>query len=277
MARIILIGGDRRSLYLSDFLSRKGYLTYGFAQSPGEPLTLLWDALQQPYVAVILPLPATKDGVHVHTPLWDGALPFASLQGRLRPGAAVLGGQLPNSLSEQLLANGVPYTDYYDEQVIVRNADLTAKGVMRVLGEHTDRPPDTLRFVVTGFGRVAKATVRELQAHGGKVLVAARSTLALRAAAESGADTVPLCTFLEKPADFDVLVNTVPATLFDAAVLSKTPKDALLIDVASAPFGLDFEAAAACGLQAIKAQSLPGKYFPEAAAQILGEKIQSLL
>ena len=148
---------------------------------------------------------------------------------------------------------------------------------MRVLGEHTDRPPDTLRFVVTGFGRVAKATVRELQAHGGKVLVAARSTLALRAAAESGADTVPLCTFLEKPADFDVLVNTVPATLFDAAVLSKTPKDALLIDVASAPFGLDFEAAAACGLQAIKAQSLPGKYFPEAAAQILGEKIQSLL
>ncbi len=277
MARIILVGGDRRNRYLREYLSQKGFSTYGFAQNPGEPLSALWEALQMPYVAVILPLPATKDGVHVHTPLWDGTLPFASFRGKLRPGTKVLGGKLPKPLSEQFLADGIPYMDYYDEQVIVRNAELTALGVLRVLGEHRDLQPDALRFVVTGFGRVAKATVREIQARGGAVRVAARSPLAQSAAAECGAAPVPLSAFQEDPTGFDVLVNTVPAQLFGKAALAKMPADALLIDVASAPFGLDFDAAAALGLHAVKAQSLPGKYFPREAAQILGEKIQRLL
>lgn len=276
MKTILLVGGDRRSLYLRAYFERRGFSTYGFALQKGEPPALGAELLQKPYAAVLLPLPVTRDGQTVCTPLWDGALPLAELCRRLPKGARVLGGQVPKAFSEQLLAGGCTVLDYCTEAVVRENADLTARGVLRVLQENGCAPKGA-RVVVTGFGRVAKATLKALLAAGAAPLVAARRQEALREAEAQGAEAVLLSDFLKAPGRFDALVNTVPARLFSERVLRRCPPDALYLEAASAPYGLDLAAAKRLGRRAVLAASLPGRYFPQAAAEILGAAAESLL
>lgn len=74
-------------------------------------------------------------------------------------------------------------------------------------------------------------------------------------------------------ADYDYIFNTVPAQVVDRGVLEACKKDAAVIDIASAPGGVDFEAAKALGIAAKLCLGLPGKYAPKTAGEILAEEI----
>ena len=132
------------------------------------------------------------------------------------------------------------------------------------------------RCLVTGYGRVAKALTRALTALGAHVTVAARRCSDRAAAQCEGCaavtpDEIPLGD------GYDVYFNTVPALLFPAEVLERLPKGALLIDLASRPGGVDFTAAAACGVRTVWAQSLPGRVAPKTAAAIIRRTVFNLI
>ena len=74
-----------------------------------------------------------------------------------------------------------------------------------------------------------------------------------------------------------VIFNTVPHWLFTEEVLQRISKDTLLIDLASAPGGVDAQAAGALGISVIFALSLPGKYAPETAGEIIAQTVLSAL
>ena len=116
-----------------------------------------------------------------------------------------------------------------------------------------------------------------LKSAGCAPTVAARSAKALATAEAFGYAVRPLSALLADASGFDVLINTVPAPLFTAAQLARTKQTVCIVDVASAPFGVDFDAARALSRTAVKAQSLPGKYTPQAAAEVIGEKLLSLI
>lgn len=73
------------------------------------------------------------------------------------------------------------------------------------------------------------------------------------------------------------MINTVPSLVLGAADLAELPADCLLLDLASKPGGIDFDAAAALGRRAIWALSLPGKVAPVSAAGALRESIYTIL
>ena len=50
-------------------------------------------------------------------------------------------------------------------------------------------------------------------------------------------------------------------------------KDALILDLASAPYGTDFEAAKELGIKAMTAPGLPGKTAPKTAGKLIAESI----
>ena len=54
-------------------------------------------------------------------------------------------------------------------------------------------------------------------------------------------------------------------------------KNTKIIELASAPYGLDFDLARKYGVDVIKAFGLPGKYTPKTAGEIIGKKIQQHL
>ena len=60
-------------------------------------------------------------------------------------------------------------------------------------------------------------------------------------------------------------------------LLEKLPPESLIIDLASQPGGVDKKAAAELGCRLLHALSLPGKYAPETAGELVGRAVLALL
>ena len=132
-------------------------------------------------------------------------------------------------------------------------------------------------MLVTGFGRVGEALVRLLLAMGALVTVAARRDEVLSRARALGCAVIDLkapLALADREGRFAAIFNTVPSRLFDDEVLATLSRDALLVDLASAPGGIDAEAAAARGIRTVWALSLPGKYAPQTAGELIGATVE---
>ena len=75
----------------------------------------------------------------------------------------------------------------------------------------------------------------------------------------------------------DLVFNTVPACVLGREILSKLRKDALIIDLASKPGGVEFDTARELGIKTVWALSLPGKCAPISAGDIILETIGNCL
>lgn len=276
MQSVILIGGDRRTLYLDRYFQERNFNTYCFGVYAPLDFEALKNTLQTQYVPLILPLPVSKDGESVSCPLVGESLPFDVLL-QFAAEHTVYGGLISEKFTELCPRKGIRTVDYYDEDVILKNATLTAVGTMEVLREYGVDLGEKPNIAVTGFGRVARAIAHELLSVGVVPTVAARSIEARFEAGKIGCKVISLYDLRADTSSFDVLLNTVPAPLFSAQELALTKPTVCIVDVASAPFGVDFDAARALGKTAVKAQSLPGKYTPQAAAEVIGEKLLGLI
>ena len=70
-----------------------------------------------------------------------------------------------------------------------------------------------------------------------------------------------------------MLVNTAPAPVITRSIIRELPRDAYILDIASAPGGTDFECAKEYGIRADLSLGLPGKYAPKESAYILDRAI----
>ena len=167
----------------------------------------------------------------------------------------------PGSLCLTALAAGehpgLRLRDYYDrEDVLLRNAAITAEGAIALAMERREQTLLGSRVLILGFGRIARALAPRLRALGAEVTVYARSE-AQRALAEClgcrALESLP-----EKPEGYSILFNTVPAPL-----LPRAAEGALNIELASAPGGFRDIAGV------VIARGLPGKAAPLSAAEAL--------
>ena len=167
----------------------------------------------------------------------------------------------PGSLCLTALAAGehpgLRLRDYYDrEDVLLRNAAITAEGAIALAMERREQTLLGSRVLILGFGRIARALAPRLRALGAEVTVYARSE-AQRALAEClgcrALESLP-----DKPEGYSILFNTVPAPLLPGAA-----EGALNIELASAPGGFRD----ASGV--VIARGLPGKSAPLSAAEAL--------
>jgi dipicolinate synthase subunit A len=138
---------------------------------------------------------------------------------------------------------------------------------------------DGTRVAVIGYGRIGEILSAKLKLLGAYVTVYARRREVCVRAELMGHTSKLIST--EEILTFDtstrVIFNTVPKRLFDRAVLEKLSKECLIIDLASAPGGVDSITAGELGIRAIWATALPGKCAPESAGIILGETAHSIL
>ena len=84
-------------------------------------------------------------------------------------------------------------------------------------------------------------------------------------------------TYREITQRFDVIFNTVPARVIGAPALTQQDADTLLVELASAPGGIDLESAGRLGLHVVQAQSLPGRVAPKTAAEYIKEAVYNML
>ncbi len=172
--------------------------------------------------------------------------------------------------------DGVRVLNYAENDYFkARNALPTAEGAILLAMKQTDAVIAESHAVVVGFGNIGRCLVDLLLSLGAFVTVAARSERDRAQAENLGAAACDISALSHIRAD--VIYNTVPAAVIDKSVIDAMDEKTLIIDLASAPGGVDFAAAAAKGVTAVHELGVPGKYAPRTAGQILKSTIISML
>ena len=279
---IWVVGGDQRQVCLAGLLAADGHTVHTFAlERAGEiPETEEEEDLAGLDLAdcVVLPLPALGEDGTVNTPLSRKTLSLEAVLDRLRPGQVVCAGRVETAAREAALRRGLAIHDYFArEELAVANAVPTAEGAIQIALEELPITLHGARALVVGYGRLGRALAPRLSALGARVSVAARKweDLAwIEAAGYTAEHTGELEGWL---CGCDLIVNTVPARVLDEGALRDLKPGCLIIDLASKPGGVDFEAARTLGVRAVWALSLPGKTAPVTAGQAVKSSIYHIL
>jgi dipicolinate synthase subunit A len=227
---------------------------------------------------LILPIPVSGDGITLNAPFAKNKIMLSDVVERIDKNCLVLGAKMPKDLELDLKNRGIVYIDYFDrEELIIRNAIPTAEGVIEIA---LSEMPITLfesKVLVIGYGRVGKVIAEKFKALGSDVCVSARKCADFAWIEEQGLKAVHTNSLEHEASGFDLVINTVPAEVLGEDELKNIRDDALILDVASKPGGVDFEAAKRLGKNVIWALSLPGKTAPITSGKIIKETIMNIL
>ena len=163
------------------------------------------------------------------------------------------------------------------EDFVQKNAVLTAEGAVYAAMNATEGALTGSCCLVAGYGRIARALTGMLIGVGAHVIVAARRAEIRAEAAAAGASVCDMDGLGSAAAQADFIFSTPPALLFDGEALRRVRPGVPLIDLASAPYGVDLDAARALGVKAWRESGLPGRYCPAAAAALMEEAIEARL
>ena len=156
-----------------------------------------------------------------------------------------------------------------DEALLVENAKLTAEGALAAAMRASDTAVRDSRCLVIGWGRVGQALTEALVALGARVTVASRSEAGRNRAVERGAEAVDTPRISEDLPGHRLIFNTAPAKVLDRPALRRVDADAMIVDLASPPYGVDLPAAWELGRRAWREPGLPGRCCPRSAALAL--------
>lgn len=262
---VLLAGGDRRSTELARLLAaRPEFLV--FALGLGDGLPRPEEGFQADIL--ILPVPATSDGVCLKTPQAGERLPIETALSFVKPGGKVYGGLtgagkgIPALCAER----GAAFADFLADGTFTRlNAEATAEIMLALLILELPVCLPEAKVVVLGGGRIAKGLARRLIACGARCTLAARNPVQRAEAKALGTETAPLDRLSDILPGVDAVLNTIPAPVVDGETAARIPPQALVYELASAPGGFTPEA---LRIRAVKpALSLPGKYAPLSCAR----------
>ena len=285
MSKTFLIaGGDLRQVYVAKSLAEKDFTVYaaGFDENIAFPegvtvidnITLFSGRVDY----LVLPLPVSNDGVTLNAPFCKSSIPINLLTTVVNDGGLVFGGRFSPVVKNMFTDCKIETADYLErEELNVLNAVPTAEGAVQIAMEELPRTISGLDVLVLGAGRIGKVLVKILHGLGAGITVAARKYSDLAWAEIAGCKTVHIAKLPFSPLDYDLMFNTVPAAVLDEEALGRLGKDALVIDLASKPGGVDFDAARRLGIKVVWALSLPGKVAPVTSGEIIAHTVLNIL
>lgn len=216
---------------------------------------------------IIFPTPVSKLKI---SPYEKGRLKADIIEHKPR----VYGGAFSGAVREWLEENSISYYDTaLDSGVIAANAVITAEAVIALMATKSSYCINGNKVLLTGFGCCARAIATRLLALGAKVTVLARSREARIEATGLGCTACPFAYGPDEAYGTTVLINTVPALVVTDKIIYELQKDALIIDIASAPGGCDLEAIEESGIGFERALGLPGRYMTTSSGRILADCI----
>lgn len=215
---------------------------------------------------LILPLPCNMESAEAE-----------KLFGSLKPNALVLAGKVSDNINRTAKQYNINLKDYYTDEFEILNAIPSAEGAIEIAMQETDFTLSGSKTVVLGYGRIGKVLAKMLNGIGSDVTVSARRKESLATAKSLGLKTQSLYNLAPCIKDADIIFNTIPSLILNRENLLNVKKDALIIDLASKPGGVDFKCAENLGIKTIHALGLPAKTSPKTASGILANSIYSFI
>ncbi len=207
---------------------------------------------------LLLPIPTTRDKKYIS----GSDIPLNDLPAMLNEQTKVAGYAVPSGLFPEDRV----YDASLDEDFLLENACLTAKGTLGYLLTHVDRDISELNIGVVGYGRIGKPLLRLLLLLGAKpIMLTTRRSVAIELSEMGiGARVLDENTLLS---DMDIIINTAPARLIDEKKLSDKT---LIIDLAS---GKVFDPCE----RLVKLSSVPSEMYPVSAGRLYASGILKFL
>ncbi len=280
--KFTFLGGDDRQKLAVSILAQDGFPinVYGWNDIPHEKNVRIFKTLDPELLdcnVLMLPVPYGKAG-KIHIPDSYPEVALLSLLQNLKPGTVIIFGKEDKAFSE--IAGSYPFSCYdilKEESFSVRNAIPTAEGAIQRAMEQTDITLHQANVLILGYGRIGKVLSRMLLGIGSHVAVEARSSGDIAWIEESGCQAVSLDRLDDILGTQDIIFNTVPAILLDRSRLGKLSPECRIIDLASHPGGVDFEAAEDLGIHATQNPGLPGLVAPRSAARVICQSTMDIL
>lgn len=249
MGRFLILGKEERQKYLFQMLCDRG-----------QTVTYCDSWLDGGYDAILLPVTQTADY-------------FKRIADRLQAGEYVFGCNFPSDLAKYKRRQGIFLIDYLKEEgAAYQNAVATAEGAIAEALLAGKEVLFNQEMLVMGYGRCGQILAQRLQALGGRVSVYEKNQ-EKRAMAQAYGFGIHQADW----GAYAYLFNTIPALVLDAGRLSCIRHDAVLIDIASRPGGLDYAYCRQNNLNAKLCSGLPAKYAPKSAAKLLMHIVESNL
>ena len=275
--KFAVIGGDYRYKYLSDILRENGYgiNIYGNRYCETDSLERAMNNAD----AVIAPIPFSKDGVNVYMEGCDGITIADLTDNMLRHNIKnIICGVIDKELRRKFESANINYFDLFDmEEVAIKNSVPTAEGAVMTAIQESRKVLFGSNVLVIGFGRCGKILANMLKGIGANVCVTFRKI----------ADEAYINAYGMTPVDiknmgvdinrYDFIFNTAPALVLGCEILKRVNRECVIIDLAQAPGGIDYNCARELNIKAVYCPGLPGRIAPYTAAEILNDAITDIV
>ena len=205
-------------------------------------------------------------------PLTDKEITQEEIMKNIEPGSVLLlcGPKFPKDRRWD-----IQYVNLWsDETLLQENAYITAQGAAASALKRKKAALNGAKCAIIGYGRIGRSLAEILLGAGSEVTVLSNTENKRRQARECGAAACELDKSAETLKTAQYIFSTPPANVLDENMLSSINKNALLMDLASPPYGFDLEKAQKMSVDACREPGLPDRYCPVSAARALYHAIR---
>ena len=261
MKKVCIVGGDNRLKTVKHHLENQNFFVNTLGLYPDDKGDISISDI------IILPVPTTRDNKTVFTPLTNRMIALSEVYDKTTDQLILC----CNYNFEKRRCIDYNTLDSY----ALLNAVPTAEGAIKIAIENTNFTIWQSNILVIGYGRVGKILADRLKSLGANVTVSARKPKDFANLEVLGFNYINTEKIPDLYLGYDIIFNTVDATVLPDNVLRNLPCS-LLIDLSSKG-GFNLEYAKSLGINAQMAPALPGKTAPETAGKILAKTVSELI
>lgn len=275
MSSALFVHSDSRYYYLAKKLQQKNISVSFLEKNYNTPtdITLFCEHLSN-YNYIFGPIPLTKDRITVN----NTNIKLVDLLEALNPNQIFFSCNIPQEFVEALHQKHIPFVDYNDTiSFQQKNAIATAEGAIACAITNSLGNLFQSNTLVLGYGCCGRQIIRQLAGFYPKLTVAGRRKETEIQVYCAGYQYLDLTQSTKNLSSYQYIFNTIPAQVLTESILASCNPDCTIIDIASAPGGLDYNYAKEKNINAHHYLGIPGKIAPKESANILYEIIESYL
>lgn len=269
----LFLGGDLRQKFACDYLNHHNIDT-----ELHQDFSIDFNIKEKIKEASILalPIPVTKDSIHLN----NTQNRLNEILSLINDRSIVFGGQFPKQIKDYFMKNNLLYIDYLDiESFQLQNALLSAEGAIYYSKQRLEKSIHGSEIAILGFGRIGKILAYLLHSQGAKITVCARKDsdfiwsklIGFNGFKIKISDNMSNLNLIDNK--YDLIINTIPFWIMDENFAKNKSADAVIIDLASHPFGIDYSLVTKYNLKYYQELGIPGRYAPQSAGEIIGKTI----
>lgn len=277
---VVVAGGDLRQVYAANTLAQRGFSVTALGFSGKEPFERVTVA-EEPSVLeqaelVLFPLSMSKGG-KLNAPFADREIDLTDCFEKIPTTAEIFAGNLTEEEIRLAEQHDLVVRDFFKvEELTVANAVLTAEAAIELAMEQLPISLWKSRVLICGGGRIARALIPRLKAFGVELTLAARRPEQRIWAAAEGVKTISLSALSSILPEQQLIFNTVPQRVLGENELALCNEKCLLLELASKPYGIDFDAAEKQKRRVLLAAALPGKHSPQSAGELIADTVLNM-